>query len=83
LARITERRDEVLDVFAAAYGRDEARKHFNYWRIFFMACAELFGYRDGTEWFVVHSLLRPCVPSGSSGDVAAASHTRTRARQGG
>lgn len=50
-------RAEILTLFKATYGK-EARLQFARWRIFFMACAELWGWRGGEEWFVSHYLFR-------------------------
>ncbi len=47
---------EVLKVLEQAYG-DQARVWHQRWRMFWMACAELFGYRGGNEWLVAHYLF--------------------------
>ena len=57
LANVDTRRADVLPVLAATYGEANATQWLQRWRIFFMACAELFGYRDGQEWWVSHYLF--------------------------
>ncbi|MBK6727651.1 MAG: class I SAM-dependent methyltransferase [Xanthomonadales bacterium] len=54
LANQDARRDQVLKILADAYGADRAELWHQRWRMFFMACAELFGYRNGSEWLVGH-----------------------------
>lgn len=48
---------EIHDLFTRAYGKKEARLWQQRWRIFFMSCAELFGYNQGNEWLVAHYLF--------------------------
>lgn len=50
-------KDKIMEIFKTHYGPKEAKKWFEYWRIFFMACAELWNYDNGREWFVSHYLL--------------------------
>ena len=47
-------RAELLALFRETYGSAQAERWFQRWRVFFMACAELFGYRNGEEWGVSH-----------------------------
>jgi cyclopropane-fatty-acyl-phospholipid synthase len=56
LAGMDAQRDEILAVFRAAYGA-EAERWFQRWRMFYMAVAELFGFRGGREWGVGHYLF--------------------------
>ncbi|MCY7353637.1 MAG: cyclopropane-fatty-acyl-phospholipid synthase family protein [Lysobacter sp.] len=46
-------RDAIMSVFDETYGAD-AKLWWQRWRMFWMACAELFGYDDGNEWLVGH-----------------------------
>ena len=50
-------KNKVMTVMRQTYGPEDATRWFQRWRIFFMACAELWGYRDGREWLVSHYLL--------------------------
>lgn len=53
LQKQDEQRDRVMAAFRECYGNG-ARLWFQRWRIFYMACAELFAYDDGREWPVMH-----------------------------
>lgn len=47
-------RQEIVDLFKKVYGEREATRWFERWRVFFMSCAELFGFKHGQEWGVSH-----------------------------
>ena len=48
---------EILPLLEETYGAHQTTKWWVYWRCFYMACAELWGYDGGREWFVSHYLF--------------------------
>jgi len=56
LARLDADRGDVREALG---GGPEAERALHRWRLFFLACAELFRFRGGREWFVQHVLLAP------------------------
>lgn len=59
LSKLDQQQQTILPILVDAYGKREAARWLIRWRLFFMAVAELFGYRNGTEWYVSHYLLEP------------------------
>jgi cyclopropane-fatty-acyl-phospholipid synthase len=57
LQNMDANRARIEPILSATYGADNMRRWWVYWRVFFMACAELWGYRGGREWFVSHYLF--------------------------
>ena len=58
LQNLDSQRDEIVAILREPYGERAARMT-NLWRVFFMACAELWGFDRGREWLVSHYLMRP------------------------
>ncbi len=52
-------RMELMKLFMEKGSRSSGRRELQQWRIFFMACAELFKCRGGGEWYVSHYLFQP------------------------
>ena len=50
----------LREILAATYGDSAAGIWHQRWRLFFMACEELFAFNDGDEWFVSHYLFERC-----------------------
>ncbi|HWB25935.1 MAG TPA: cyclopropane-fatty-acyl-phospholipid synthase family protein [Chitinophagaceae bacterium] len=57
LRNMDSHKDEIIPLFEQTYGQANALKWWVYWRVFYMACAELWKYNNGDEWMVSHYLF--------------------------
>ena len=56
LDNIDANKTDAKNLFKDHFGKDAGRA-VQRWRMFFMACAEMFAFEKGTEWGVSHHLL--------------------------
>lgn len=58
LNNLDRHRVAIEELFRDHYGIQGAKRYVQRWRMFFMACAELFRFGSGGEWYVSHYLLQ-------------------------
>lgn len=58
LKRMDQNLASIKPIMEGTYGKEQAVKWTVYWRTFFIAVAELFGYNDGEEWMVALFLFK-------------------------
>jgi cyclopropane-fatty-acyl-phospholipid synthase len=54
LEKMDANESAITPILEKTYGRANTAKWRAYWRVFFMSCAELWGFREGNEWLVSH-----------------------------
>jgi cyclopropane-fatty-acyl-phospholipid synthase len=67
LANMDGNKRRIIPILRDTYGEAAAEQWFMRWRIFFMACAELFGHDEGREWYVSHYLFERAVDARAQG----------------
>jgi cyclopropane-fatty-acyl-phospholipid synthase len=58
LRRLDGDRQQLDIIFQLRGGKPKTQVAVQRWRMFFMACEELFKYNDGNEWYVAHYLFQ-------------------------
>ena len=57
LATLDANRVAATAICESTYGQGEGVRWFHRWRLFYLACAEMWGYDGGNTWFVSHYLF--------------------------
>lgn len=58
LQKLDMQKKELHQIMVDTYGKENAGIWLQRWRIFFMACAELFAAKKGEQWLVSHYLMK-------------------------
>jgi len=58
LEKMDSNKSKILDLFKKTNSNYIAKRNFHFWRLFFIACAEIFGYDNGKEWIISHHLFK-------------------------
>ncbi len=58
LKNLLLKKNELLTLFSDTYGPSQLNQKWSGWTVFFIACAELFGFNKGNDYMVFHYLLR-------------------------
>ncbi len=59
LAALDRNAARALPILRETYGAGAEALWLRRWRLFFLGCSELFGFRYGQEWWVAHLLFAP------------------------
>ena len=90
LVRHDRAKERVMAAMADAYGPGTPARRWNQrWRLFYLACSELFAYKGGDTWYVAHYRFDKgrgtSLGGGAAGAVAAeaAEQEKQRGKEGG
>ncbi len=59
LAALDRNAKRALPILRETHGDGAERLWLQRWRLFFLGCSELFGFRNGQEWWISHLSLAP------------------------
>ncbi len=62
LQNMDQKKAVLWPILQKAYRYESTQQWWMRWRMFFMACAELFGYDNGKHWWVSHYLFEKSTP---------------------
>ena len=55
---LKKNKKKIIEILSRDYPENSSIIKYNTWKIFFLACAELFGFNNGNDWMVFHYLIK-------------------------